>query len=362
MSDNRMKILYITRKYPPAVGGMENFAFNLYKGFDEAVVDKTIIKLGGKQINLLWFFPYAFFRTLFTAHKYDVIFVGDAVLSSIGYFAKKLNRKKTVVINVFGLDITYKNGLYQWYLRRFYKGFDKYIAISKDTEDELKKRGDYDSCIITPGVVFNDGLTKTDKKFGTVYGISEDELLILTVGRLVKRKGVAWFVENVLPKLEDLNYRYVVVGSGEDESRIKALVKNLGLEDRVILTGRIDQDLLDAAYREADIFAMPNIHVDGDMEGFGIVACEAAAAENIVIASAIEGIRDAIKNGKNGILVESGDADAFARVIRDVRDNRDDYRDEAKSFAEYTRKHYSWKKICDEYIDLFRQMKKRDNG
>ncbi len=363
MADRKIKLLYITRKYPPAVGGMENFAYNLYNGFDPDIVDKKIIKLGGRQSNLLWFFPYAFFRTLFTARKYDVILVGDAVLSAIGSAAKRVSPRTTVAVNVFGLDITYSNKLYQWYLRRFYNRFDKYISISQDTDDQLHKRGDYDSCIITPGVeVTGEFIDKDSRVFRDRYGIGADQLMLITVGRLVKRKGVEWFIRNVLPRLTDVDYRYVVIGQGEEEKHIKEAIEETGLGGKVIMTGRVDSDSLENAYTEADIFVMPNIRVEGNMEGFGIVASEASAHEDIVIASSIEGIRDAIKNGCNGILVDSRDAGAFERAIRDVDGRRDEYREKAREFSSYTRNNYSWNGICKQYVELFVNMRRADDG
>ena len=60
------------------------------------------------------------------------------------------------------------------------------------------------------------------------------------------------------------------------------------------MIGEVSDDMLAAAYRSADVMVMPNIPVRGDMEGFGLVALEAAAAGLPVVASRIEGITDAI--------------------------------------------------------------------
>ena len=90
----KIKLLYITRKYPPAVGGMENFSYNLYNNFDPSKVDADIISLGKSQKHLVWFLPYALLKTVFKAGKYDVIFVGDALLSSVGFFTKLFHPRK----------------------------------------------------------------------------------------------------------------------------------------------------------------------------------------------------------------------------------------------------------------------------
>lgn len=355
---DKLKMLYITRKYPPAVGGMENFSYHLYNHFDKNRVETDLISLGKSQKHLLWFLPYALVKTVCTAHKYDVIFVGDALLSSIGWFTKLFHRKKTVIVNVFGLDITFKNKLYQWYLRRFYKCFDKYISISKETDNALQRRGAHDSVIITPGIDTKQfsGECADYAEICRNYGISEGDTVLITVGRLVKRKGVNWFVRNVMPSLKGEPVKYLIVGAGEDHDTIAAGIAEHGLESQVKLLGRVDTPVLNAIYTHADAFMMPNIPVEGDMEGFGLVAAEASLAGLTVVASGIEGIKDAIIDGKNGYLLESGNAAQYLAKIRDICANRAAYRETAKRFQQYTRDVYSWESICDQYLDLIEGM------
>lgn len=356
----KIKMLYITRKYPPAVGGMENFSYNLYNNFDSDKVEADIISLGKSQKNLVWFLPYAFFRTLFSAHKYDVIFVGDALLSAIGFFTKLLFPKKKVIVNVFGLDITFKNALYQFYLKLFYGKFDKYISISRETDRTLHKKGIKNSVVITPGVNIHqfEGKSADYNKICKKYNISENDTVLITVGRLVKRKGVNWFIRNVMPELKDKNIKYLIVGDGEDRENIRNSIDELGLQDNVKMLGRVDEKVLNAVYTNADVFIMPNIHVDGDMEGFGLVAVEASLAGLSVVASGIEGIKDAISDGKNGWLLESGNVRQFCDKITDISENRQKYKETAKIHRQYTIDAYSWKSICSQYTELISGMMK----
>ena len=354
----KIKMLYITRKYPPAVGGMENFSYNLYNNFDSEKVETDIISLGKSQKHLVWFLPYAFFRTLFSAHKYDVIFVGDALLSAIGFFTKLLFPEKKVIVNVFGLDITFKNPLYQFYLKLFYNRFDRYISISRETDKALRKRGIKKSVVITPGVDIHqfEGKSADYKKICKKYNISENDTVLITVGRLVKRKGVNWFIRNVMPELKDKNIKYLIVGDGEDRENIEKSISDFGLHDKVKMLGRVDFETLNAVYTNADVFIMPNIHVDGDMEGFGLVAVEASLAGLSVVASGIEGIKDAISDGKNGFLLESGNVKQFRDKIIDISENRQQYKKTAKLHRQYTIDTYSWKSICNQYTELISGM------
>lgn len=352
--NRKLKMLYITRKYPPAVGGMENFSYHLYNHFDTDRVDTDIISLGRSQKHLVWFLPYALLKTVCTAGRYDIIFVGDALLSSIGWFTKLFHRNKKVIVNVFGLDITFKNKLYQFYLKLFYRCFDKYISISKETDNALQKRGAHDSVIITPGIDTQQfsGECADYAQIRRKYGISEDDTVLITVGRLVRRKGVNWFVRNVMPSLKGEPVKYLIIGAGEDYDTIAAGIAEHGLEEQVKLLGRVDTPVLNAIYTHADAFIMPNIPVDGDMEGFGLVAAEASLAGLTVVASGIEGIKDAIIDKKNGYLLESGNAAQYLAKIRDICQNRTAYRETAKQFQQYTRDTYSWESICNQYLEL----------
>ena len=180
--------------------------------------------------------------------------------------------------------------------------------------------------------------------------------MLLTVGRLVKRKGAAWFVEHVMTKLAEKNICYFIVGGGEDRERIQSLIEKYHLSRKVRLLGRVSEQELNSLYVNGDVFVMPNIPVKNDMEGFGIVAVEAALAGLVVVASAIEGIKDAVIDGKNGFLMESGKEAAYLEKILDIEENRDMYKKYASVFQQYTKDNYSWEAVCTEYVNLFEKL------
>lgn len=355
----KIRLLYITRKYPPQVGGMETFSYNLFKGFDPDRVEKKIISLGKGQANLVWFVPYCIIYCALFARKYDVVFIGDAVLCLLNGIVKMFARKTKTVINVFGLDITYQKKIYQKYLSWCYKKADKYICISKETEKMLRQRGNFDSVVITPGIALPQKPLEKKRDyaaFASKFDVPDGASCLLTVGRLVKRKGVAWFLGQVMPRLKAENLRYFVVGDGEDREIIETIVAEQGLGDCVNILGRVDDDTLEMLYRNCDIFVMPNIPVENDMEGFGIVAVEAAISEMLVVASGIEGIKDAIIPQKNGVLLPAGDAEAYCSAIKTIMADKQEWEQKARQFAEFTKNTYHWGAICDQYLDLFESL------
>jgi glycosyltransferase involved in cell wall biosynthesis len=175
--------------------------------------------------------------------------------------------------------------------------------------------------------------------------------LLITVGRLVRRKGVAWFVRHVLPKLS--NVLYVVVGVGPEREEILRAATETGMQDNVCLVGKVSDERLLELLSVSDVFVMPNIEVPGDVEGFGIVAIEAAAAGVPVVAARLEGIPDAIADGQNGHLVEAGNAGAFVDVLSELGSNPGERAKQGERGRAYTEQQNSWPQIIRRYVDLF---------
>jgi glycosyltransferase involved in cell wall biosynthesis len=103
----------------------------------------------------------------------------------------------------------------------------------------------------------------------------------------------------------------------------------------------------------ADLFVMPNVPIANDMEGFGLVALEAASCGTMVVASDLEGIKDAIIDGKNGVLVKPGDANKYIEVInRELKHHSLNL----GAVRDYTLSHYSWDETAAQYATLMQQL------
>ena len=172
--------------------------------------------------------------------------------------------------------------------------------------------------------------------------------VLLTTGRLVRRKGAAWFIREVMPQLPD-NVIYVLAGAGPDEADIRAAVAARGLADRVLLLGRVDDRTRDLLLHSADIFIQPNIPVAGDMEGFGIAVLEAGICARPVLASALEGLLDAVADGRNGQLLPVQDAPAWQRAIIALQDDPAAAAALGARAAAHVRTHHHWAAIAARY-------------
>lgn len=357
-----MKILFIARKFPPSVGGMERFAFDLSNALDDEV-ETTRITWGGSNKWLPLVLPAFFFRACWVlmTKKIDIIHMQDAVQAPVGWLLHVIFRKPYIVV-AHGLDITFEKGFYQKIILPFVRRADEVISISSATKDEADKRGvdSKKSVVITLGTHDDYGVVRPDRQLlGEHLGLDlTKKNLLLTTGRLVKRKGVAWFIENALPKLvrHDKNIMYLIAGKGGQQEVIEAAIAKTKLEKNVKLLGRVSDEDRTLLYTSCDVFVMPNIVVAGDMEGFGIVVHEAATAQLPVVASGIEGILDALKDGKNGVLVETRDADAFVKEIESLLADDKKRKEFGVKARDYTLKTYSWKNIASQYVKVYKKL------
>jgi len=147
-------------------------------------------------------------------------------------------------------------------------------------------------------------------------GLHDDTVLLLSVGRLQRRKGH----DVTLTALSQLvgpvpRWHYVVVGDGQERRRLEGLVAGYGLADRVTFVGEVDDEQLPAWYAASDIFIMPNRVDEGDIEGFGIVFLEAAAAGRPVIGGDSGGVPEAVERDETGLLVDGTDPHAVGEAI-----------------------------------------------
>ncbi|MBU1245767.1 MAG: glycosyltransferase family 4 protein [Nanoarchaeota archaeon] len=345
-----MKILFLTRKYPPTIGGMENYSYNLVKYFKKINNETYLIAntKGNKFIPLFMF--GSFFKALYLIwkNKITVLHLGDGMLAFEGKLIKKLTGVKTI-ITIHGLDITYKNRLYQKIIPKSINKLDKVICVSNNTKEQCIKRGITENKIVVlpNGINPKEFVLKGTKKelrekLSKKLNLKlENKKILLTTGRLVERKGVFWFVNEVMPKLSK-DWIYLVSGEGEDRIKIEKSIKKNNLEKQVFLLGKTDFDTLKLLYNSADLFIMPNISVEGNIEGFGIVAIEAGSCGLPVITSGIEGIKDAIINGKTGYLAKEGDIKEFINKINLPSLNKE-------LVKKTTKKNFDWERIIKEY-------------
>lgn len=368
-----MRILFLSHSYPPIVGGVETQNYNLAKSLDEIASVTVIANTKGKKA-LPFFLFYCLIKSLFSMSKYDVCLCGNGVLAPIARILKFYHPKKRFYCVVHGLDITFadRKGILPFIYKIFnissLKKLDKLFMVGNSTIDQAVKHDiSRNLCKFIPNGVdvefFKE--THTRNELEKLLGVDiEGKKIVLRFARFVKHKGSSWFISNVMPTLpKDVIFVAAgnrvgknTAGDPDDFPACQKAVRDNKLEDQVILLTSVPQESVNILLNTADLVISPNVKTFGTMEGFGLTVIEAGACGRVVIASELEGLADAIQNGKNGILVPQGDKEAWKRKIMAVLEAGDEFIEKFGARTEkYVYENYSWNNIAQQYLNHMKQ-------
>jgi glycosyltransferase involved in cell wall biosynthesis len=366
-----MRILFISHSYPPIWGGVESQNYNLAESLKKITEVKVIANGKGKKW-LPFFLPVTFLRMIFLMSRYDACLLGNGVLAPLGAVSKIFHRKKSFFCVVHGLDITFANK--KGFLSKVYKlvnipslkKLDKLFMVGNATiEEALKAKISRNHCVFIPNGI-NPERSEQEYSRGEMAKILSEDIagkkIVFRLARFVPHKGTSWFIENVMPQLPD-NVIFIAAGGRvgkktagdkDDFETCEEIIKEKNLQSRVKLFPNITEEKKKVLFNTADIVVSPNIKVPGSMEGFGINVIEAGVCGRTVIASDLEGLKDAIKDGENGFLVESGNVGAWVAKINKLLPD-DQFRvDFGKKARQYVIDNYSWSKIAKRYMEAIK--------
>ncbi len=349
------QVVFVTRKFPPTVGGMQTLARQVHEALRRHGPSR-LVALGRSQRHLVWFLPVALVRVaaLVLTRRSRIVLCGDAITGAVMSPLRLLPGVRVVVM-VHGLDLTFPFPGYRAAVSRVLRRVDRVVANSSATAQVAHTSGIPAGCtdVVNPATDLAPPPTgeraARARELRRLLDLDDDTFVVASVGRLVRRKGVRWFVTDVLPKLPD-DVHLVVAGTGDDADAIVAAVDSGGLDHRVHLLGNVDDHLRDTVLLGADCFVMPNIAVRDDMEGFGLAAIEAAVAGTAVVASRLEGIEDAMTDGATGYLCDPEAADQFVDRILELRADSDHRLEIAARFQAETAARSSPERYSDELV------------
>ena len=175
------------------------------------------------------------------------------------------------------------------------------------------------------------------------------DICLLMIGPMKTEKT---FFEKALQAMPDKfnNNVQLMLGSPSDTQDVEEQLKK---QDNVFHLGSLQYEDLLQVLSLADLFIMPNIHVPGDIEGFGLVALEASMRGTFVLASGIEGITDAVVDRQNGYLLPSENADAWIDTVHELLSDKEKLKILSEKGKEFTRRNYSWDIMVNEYKTIF---------
>ena len=343
-SPSEMRILVLTELFLPTKGGTAVWFDEVYR------------RLGGKEIHIVtahvpgcedydrdhpnsvhrlrlvrhpWLRPESaamYMKLLFKSllllrHRFEGVHAGRVLPEGlIGLIVARLARVP-LVIYAHGEEITtWRQAAKLRAMSYTYRHADLVVANSSFTRTELLKLGVPASriTVVYPGVDtarFRPGLDGADLRSST--GICPSRKLVLSVGRLTRRKGFDQTLR-AIARLRNQGHDidYALIGVGDDRDYLRDIAGELDLGDRVHLLGDVPAEDLARWYNAADVFAMPNRAVGSDNEGFGIVFLEAAACGKPVVGGKDGGTGDAVVDGVTGYRVDGSSVDEIADALR----------------------------------------------
>jgi len=287
------------------------------------------------------------------SRRFEAVHAGRVLPEGwVSWFVARMIRKP-LVIYAHGEEIT------TWSRRprrlkamRFaYRHADAVIANSDFTRGELLKLGVSAERIqlIHPGVDLErfHPAYETDDLRQSV-GVGEKDKLILSVGRLSRRKGFDQVIQS-LPALrqQGLNVHYAIIGIGEDQDYLQRLACEREMAEWVHLLGHVAMEDLPRWYCAADVFAMPNREINSDTEGFGMVFVEAAACGTPSVAGLAGGTGAAVLDGETGLRVDGADGAQVAEGLIRLLTDAELTKRLARQGLQRARRELGWERIAE---------------
>jgi len=326
------KTLVLTHDYYPHKGGVANYVYHLFRFFDKKkfmVVsdcpdlqpkDNIIyVKLIHKYIWPSWLLAWWQIRKIIKEHKIELIFTPNILpLGTIAMFSNI-----PYIVSLHGLDINLaiknKFSLTQKILRNA----EHIIVNSKHTRSSLGvfNLNREKIKLIYPSVELIDDFHQDHLNYlKRKYNIEDNDKVLLTVGRLNKRKAQDMVIK-AMANL-DKHTKYFIVGRGDFETDLRKTINHYKLRDRVFIFNNVSDEELVYYYQMADIFVLPNKKTDVEVEGFGIVFLEAAYYGLPIIAGNSGGVLEILQDDKNALLVNGHSLRQLIQALYELLNNK----------------------------------------
>jgi len=320
-------------------GAVKEHMWRLFHG----TADQSIPPL----IELAWRDEYAYFNlynrvcaeTLFQLDKkedLDLFYIHDFQQLPTGYMLQSLKPK------IFRWHIPFDEKAippdWEPFLTKFLNAYDAIIVSCRTYLNTLVKRGYKGRAYhIYPYIDFSEykrpGRAEVES-FCEKFRINDDDFVVLLVARLDPLKGHDTAVKALAHLVKRYpGLKFVFVGNGSFSSSSKGLgldkagawrakvskiAEVLGVSDKVVFTGHLPQNMLDAAYERCDVFILPS-----RAEGFGLVVAEAWLHEKPVIVSSAAGISEIVEHMKTGFIVDPNNVEEVAGAVEYLLVNED---------------------------------------
>jgi phosphatidylinositol alpha-1,6-mannosyltransferase len=341
------KSLLISEIFPPKHGGSGRWFWELYTRlprqdyiiaagqtegdteFDQTH-DLNLSRLplsskswGFKSITGLKFYwrNFLIIRSLIKTNKITQIHCGRCLPEGVFGLIMKTIYNIPYICYIHGEDVEAASSSRElsFIVKQVLKKANKLIANSKNSLDILTNHWDVPVekiAVLNPGM---DGNKFIPAEYDEVVrkGLGwDDRPVMLTVGRLQKRKGQDMLIK-AMPQIieQHPDVLYAIVGDGEEKENLKSLVTELSLESNVQFLSEIPDETMIQCYQQCTLFVLPNRTIGKDIEGFGMVLAEAQSCGKPVLAGDSGGTAETMIVGETGLIVDCTSHEILARKV-----------------------------------------------
>ena len=381
-----MKIGMFINYYTPSKGGMETSVINLSKGLEKAGHEVFIFapeypNYKDEEKNI---FRYKSFRFNYGGYFYVIPlpFISNAeeIIKklnldiihshqpySLGSEALKFSKKLNIPI-VFTYHIKYEDyshyiplipkSVSKKYIRKMTTKYsdqcDNIIAPSTAIKKMLTDRGIKSPMSIIPSGINIDNFKKDTGQKSEIrkkYNVNPDDILLITACRLTEEKNLGFLVKSFAKiKQRYNNVKFMIVGDGAVKQDLEKLAEELGVKNSIIFTGLVNRTEIVGLYQASDIFVFAS-----KTETQGLVAVEAMAAGDPVVAVKASGIEDMIKDKEDGFLTSESEEEFSESVLKIVNDKN--LREKMSAQAKINSERFSIEPWVEKVVELYESLK-----
>lgn len=285
-----------------------------------------------------------FFWSIFLDKDFDVILCHFGEQGKVGAYLKRNGIDGKLVSFFHGSDVHVLPRLLGRYCyQQLFECGDLFFSNTNFTKNKVVELGcDKDKINVLPV-----GLDLSKFVYKERHYEHGHKFKILSVGRLVEKKGYRYSIEavaKVMSKREDVVYN--IVGDGPLRNELFEQVSLLGLGDKIVFKGALDHNRIIELYHASDVFLLPSVTAtNGDMEGQALVLQEAQACGLPVISTLHNGIPEGVIDGVSGFLVPEGDSNAIAEKLELLIDRPGRIKEMGKAGREFVEDRYGIKQL-----------------
>lgn len=283
---------------------------------------------------------------------YDVIHCHFGPIGNIGVLLNKLGVGGKVITSFYGYDISaHVEQLGRTIYDRLFQQGDLFIAISDAANERFIRLG------CDKGKIAKHPLGIDVEKFHCEERKRQvgEKIKILTVARLVQKKGLEYSIRavaKVLKKHPDVKYK--IAGDGPLRSHLESLISESGVKEQVKLLGWQDQDEIKRLYQESHIFVLASVTArNGDQEGTPTVLMEAQAQGLPIVSTLHSGIPEIVLDGQSSFLVPEQDVDALAERLEYLIEHPDLWPEMGRAGRKFVEEHHDIKKLNRRLVRIY---------